>query len=215
MMARRTLVKICGLCSPEDASAASAIPGVTVVGVVLAPGPRHLELDEARKVLGDVPPHVSRAAVFVDPTVDEVERAIEVLGLRVVQLHGSETPEFCAAVNVPVVKTFRVGWGFDLSEIEPYRDLVLAVLLDSFVPGVAGGTGTTFRWDPSLRVSHPAMMIAGGLTPGNVADAMRIMRPTAVDVSSGVESRPRRKDPELMRAFVEAVRKADEEVGGP
>lgn len=212
MRADKTMVKICGVCRPCDAAAAAAIPGVTAVGVVLAPGPRHLELDHAREVLAEVPPHVSRTGVFVDPSHDEVMRAIDVLGLRAVQLHGSESPEFCAKIPVPVVKSFRVGWGFDLEAIDPYRGLVLAALLDCFTPEAAGGTGKAFPWDASLHFDEPVMAVAGGLTPGNVGEAMRIMRPTAVDVSSGVEWTSRRKDPELMRAFVEAVHRADEEM---
>lgn len=211
MTARRTRVKICGVCSYEDAAAAVAA-GANAVGVVLAGGPRHLELREAAEVLAAVPRSVTRIGVFVDPSAREVAEAVEVLRLRGVQLHGSESPAFCSTAWASVIKAFRVGEGFDPAVMEPYRDCIAAALLDTLVPGEAGGTGRTFRWDIALATGGPPVMLAGGLTPENVGEAIRRMRPYAVDVSSGVESSPRRKDHARMAAFVAAVRAADEEM---
>jgi phosphoribosylanthranilate isomerase len=179
---------------------------------VLAGGPRHLDPDEAREVLAGVPSSVTRVGVFVDPSAQEVAESVEMLRLRGVQLHGSESPEFCAAVWASVIKAFRVGEGFDPAVMEPYRDHVAAVLLDTLVPGAIGGTGRSFRWDSALSTGEPPVVLAGGLRPDNVGEAIRLMRPYAVDVSSGVESSPRHKDPALMAAFVAAVRAADEEL---
>lgn len=213
MSPHRTLVKICGVCSAEDASAA-AEAGADLIGVVLAPGPRQLSVGEARSVLDAVPRSVARVGVFVDPAVDDVAEVVEALGLDFVQLHGSESPEFCSRVFAPVAKAFRVGPGFDAREVEPYLDRVAFVVMDTLVPGIAGGTGRRFAWDPALRVSGPGFSIAGGLSPDNVGEAIRIMRPAVVDVSSGVEREVRVKDRERVRAFVAAVRAADEEVWG-
>ena len=208
MSAHRTLVKICGLCSAEDALAAAAA-GADAVGVVLAESPRRVGLDEAARILAHVPPSVARVGVFVDADPDEIRRAIEVLGLKTVQLHGSESPQLCGSLPARVIKAFRVGPGFDAAAVEPYRPYVAAVLLDGYAPGAAGGTGRTFDWDVARAVHDPALVLAGGLTPDNVAEAVRRVRPYVVDTSSGVESAPRVKDHARIRAFVAAVREAD------
>ena len=212
MTARGTHVKICGLCSAEDAAVA-AQAGADAVGVVLAGGSRHVDVSDARMVFADVPSFVVRVGVFVDPSADEIVEAIELLGLSVVQLHGRETPEFCAAVGAPVIKAFRVGDAFDPGEVEPYRRYVAAVLLDTLVPGKDGGTGRAFAWDAALMPEGMPVVLAGGLAPENVGEAIRVMRPHGVDVSSGVESSPRHKDPARVSAFVAAVRAADEQGG--
>lgn len=206
----RTRVKICGLCSPADAAAAVAA-GADAVGVVLAPSPRRVSLDEAFGVLADVPPFVWRVGVFVDADPSEVADAVARLGLHAVQFHGVEPPEDCAAAPVPVIKSFRVEPTFGAADIEPYRGKIAAALLDTFVPGAAGGTGKAFEWSAELAPAGIPTMVAGGLQPGNAALAVRAMRPFALDVSSGVERAQRCKDRDLMVAFVAAVREADKE----
>jgi phosphoribosylanthranilate isomerase len=207
----RTRFKICGLTRPRDAEAAVAA-GADAVGVIFAPSPRQLTLEEAAAVLSAVPPPVARVGVFVDAPYEFVARAVADLGLAAVQYCGAETPAVCAVAPAPAIKVFRVGTGFDVREIEPYRGQVAAVLLDTFVPDKHGGTSTTFAWDSITEPPGWApLFLAGGLTPGNVGAAIRTLSPFAVDVSSGVESAPGIKDHEKVRAFAVAVRAADTE----
>lgn len=206
----RTRIKICGLTRPEDAAAAVAA-GADAVGVVLAPSKRHVSVEQAAAILAEVPPCVARVGVFVDPGLEEVYEVVVRAGLQCVQLHGSESPAFCEAVGVPVAKTLRVGPGFDPTEAEAYRGAVGMLLLDTLVPGQAGGTGIAFDWS-AVTGALPAdvpIAVGGGLRPATVGSAIAALRPFAVDVSSGVESAPGIKDHELLRAFVAAVRFAD------
>lgn len=210
----RTRIKICGLTRPEDAAAAVS-SGADALGVVLAPSRRRVTLERAAEVLADVPPLVARVGVFVDAHADEVWEAVARLGLTVVQFHGDEAPETCAAAPVPVVKALKVGPGFDPAGAEQYRGSVAALLLDTLAAdGAAGGTGVAFCWD-DVAGRMPAwapVMLAGGLRPEDVAEAVRVLRPFAVDVSSGVESAPGIKDRREIERFVAAVRAADQEV---
>ncbi|HSQ21420.1 MAG TPA: phosphoribosylanthranilate isomerase [Coriobacteriia bacterium] len=210
----RTRIKICGLTRPEDAVVAVAA-GADALGVVLAPSRRQVTLDQAAAVFADVPPLVARIGVFVDARADDVWEAVARLGLSAVQYHGAEAPETCEVAPVPVIKALRVGPGFDASAADAYRDVVSALLLDTLVPGEQGGTGVAFDWnDVAERIPRwAAVILAGGLTPGNVGDGIRALRPYAVDVSSGVESAPGIKDHALIRSFCAAVRAADGEVG--
>ncbi|MDO8963267.1 MAG: phosphoribosylanthranilate isomerase [Coriobacteriia bacterium] len=208
----RTRVKICGLCSADDARAA-ARAGADALGVILVPGARRrVTSEEAAAVLADAPPFVARVGVFVDASADEIAEAVERIGLTHVQLHGAETPAFCAAMPVPAIKVFRVGPGFATSVLEPYRGAVTAILLDTLVEGEHGGTGHAFAWAdlPELPDLAP-VIVAGGLTPDSVGAAVRTLRPFAVDVSSGVEASMRVKDHDRIAAFVRAVRAADSE----
>jgi phosphoribosylanthranilate isomerase len=211
MTGSRTRVKVCGLTRAEDARAAVRA-GADALGVILAPGHwRSVTLEQAEAIFAEVPRDVVRVGVFVDASLDDVEAAVRRLGLREVQLHGSEDPDFCRALPGAVVKTFRVGSGFDPGELEAYRGAVAAVLLDALVEGAAGGTGKAF--DPALVRDLPdvaPVYVAGGLTPGGVGDVVRTMRPAGVDVSSGVEEGPGTKSAEKMEEFVAAVRAADD-----
>ncbi len=211
---RRTRIKICGLTRPADAAVAVAA-GADALGVVLAPSKRQVTVDEAAAVLADAPTLVARIGVFADAHADLVREAAARLGLAAVQFHGDEAPETCAAAPVPVIKAFRVGPGFDPAVIGPYRGGIAAVLLDTYVPGgERGGTGETFEWD-DIAGRLPAgipVVLAGGLRPDNVAEAVRVLAPFAVDVSSGVEHEPGIKDPALIGSFCAAVRAADLEV---
>lgn len=209
----RTRIKICGLTRPEDAAAAVAA-GADAVGVVLAPSKRRVTLEQAERVLAGVPASVCRIGVFVDAPVEEIRETAARLHLSAVQLHGTESPEECAAVGLAVAKAFRVGSDFDLRVVEAYRGVVSVVLLDTLVVGEQGGTGVAFDWsvlgDGLPDIARVA--IAGGLDPGNVAAAIRLFRPFGVDVSSGVESSPGVKDRRLIEEFVAVVRAADREV---
>jgi len=206
MTESRARVKVCGIMRAQDARAAVRA-GADALGVILAPGHlRSLTLDEAEAVFAEAPEGVMRVGVFVDQPLGFVAEAVKRLGLHEVQLHGAEDPDYCRAAPGSVVKTFRVGAGFDPAEIEAFRGAIAAVLLDTMVPGAAGGTGVTF--DHTLASGLPdvaPVYVAGGLTPGNVGDAVRLLRPAGVDVSSGVETAPGVKDADKMEDLVAAV----------
>jgi phosphoribosylanthranilate isomerase len=224
-------VKICGITTLPDARAAVEA-GADALGFMFYAGSkRAVGHAAAAEIIGHLPTGVTRVGVFVDPTVEEVRQAVDCCGLDVVQLHGEESPEFCARIgrsmkpdvlragvarrgqgldrNVAVIKAFRMRDRESLAGLAAYRACA-AWLLDSFVAGEAGGTGTGFSWELALAAQaagHP-IILAGGLTPENVLEAVRQVGPYGVDVSSGVESAPGRKEPGKMRAFVSAAKRA-------
>ena len=205
----RTRIKICGLTRAEDVAAAVAA-GADAVGFVLAASPRRVTPAQAALAAAVAPPPVARIGVFVDPTLYEVEEAVETIGLTAVQLCGCESPEFVSAVSVPVIKVIAVGTDFGFEEAEPYRGNAAALLLDTLVPGKAGGTSQTFHWQSLGETpGWVPFFVAGGLTPDNVAECIATLRPYAVDVSSGVESAPGIKDHDKIDRFCAAVRDAD------
>jgi phosphoribosylanthranilate isomerase len=212
-----TEIKFCGLTRPEDANAAVAL-GARYVGVIFAGGPRLLTRDRAAEVLAEVPRSVSRVGVFSDQGASEIANAARVLGLEVVQLHAGFDSERIAALREvfegEIWSVCRVQ-GSTLPE--SFRDLCTwsdAVLLDAFVPGALGGTGRTLDW-PALAgavgialgrgADAARVVLAGGLRPENVAQAIAALSPAVVDVSSGVESIAGIKDHDRMRAFRDAV----------
>lgn len=208
-----TRIKVCGFTRPEDVLDALDA-GVRAFGVVLAPSKRQVTLERAAEIFAPLPAGVMRVGVFVDADPREVAEAAARLSLTLVQLHGSESPEYCDAVGVPVMKALRVGPGFDPAEAERYRGSVTALLLDTLVPGEQGGTGVPFDWR-QLAGRMPRVapaVVAGGLRPDNVGEMIRVLRPLGVDVSSGVESSPGVKDARLIREFIAAVEAADLEV---
>ncbi len=206
----RTRIKVCGLTHAEDVACA-VDAGADALGVILyADSPRTIGLHRAEEILSAAPPFVTRVGVFVDAPEDLVHRAVRRLHLSCLQFHGQESPARCAAATVPVMKAVRVGSKFDEMSLEPYRGHVAAVLLDTYDSHRHGGTGTTFSWRSVRGFSaRTVVVLAGGLTAYNVADAIVAVRPFAVDVSSGVESSPGIKDHEAIHEFCEAVRTAD------
>lgn len=208
---RRTRIKICGLTSAEDVAAAVAC-GADGVGFVLAPSARRVTAEQAAAAGIAAPPPVARIGVFVEPELAEVERAVAIAGLTAVQLCGDVSPEFCSVVPVPSIRVLPVGPDFDWHDAEAYRGHVAALLLDTHVPGMAGGTAKTFNWHGVGAIpAWASCFVAGGLTPDNVGGAIAALRPFAVDVSSGVESAPGVKDHRAIEALCAAVRAADEE----
>ncbi len=206
----RTRIKICGITSAQDAGAAVAA-GADAVGVILAESVRQVSIDEAEQILAAIPPPIARVGVFVDAAPRHVFDAIARLRLAAVQFSGTETPEDCSRMPVPVLKAVHVGPDFSWADAEAYRGCVSAILLDTAVGDKRGGTGRAFAWSTVAPVPDGlTVFLAGGLNPINVATAIGEIRPFAVDVSSGVEERLRHKDPDKMHAFVAAVRAADE-----
>jgi phosphoribosylanthranilate isomerase len=201
-------VKVCGITNAEDGVMAAQL-GAAAIGLVFWPGsPRFVDRAMARRIVEALPSFVLRVGVFVDQSLDMMTRTSEDVGLDVIQLHGSERPEMVACLPRRVIKAFRVGGDSILDEIRPYESA--GILLDTKDEVLSGGTGKTFDWQAAqqVRARVPFLVLAGGLTPENVSAAIKTVGPDAVDVSSGVESTPGRKDAKKLKAFVEAVRGA-------
>jgi phosphoribosylanthranilate isomerase len=200
-------IKICGIRDASDAGVASSA-GADAVGFILAPAKRHIDLDQVRAIAAGLPPFVTTVGVFVNAPPAEVDRIAGALRLGAVQLHGDEPPEACAYLRDRghiVIKALRVRDRLDEASLSRYH-AASALLLDTYVEGAAGGTGQTFRWELAAGLSRRfRIILAGGLTPGNVAAALETLRPYGVDVTSGVETEGQ-KDPAKVRAFVERVR---------
>jgi len=208
----RTRIKICGITNAADAALAVAA-GADAVGVIFAPSPRQVTVEQAAAALAGMPFPVARVGVFVDPSVKEVAEAVEACDLTAVQLSGHESPEVCDSISVHVLKAIHIGTDFDSQGAEPYRGHAAALLLDTLVPGKVGGTSQAFNWlTLGVLPGWAPSFVAGGLNPSNVAACIASLRPFAVDVSSGVEASPGIKDPDKIIAFCAAVRDADQEV---
>ena len=200
-------IKICGITSREDALGACEA-GADALGFIFWQGSkRYVDPDEAKKIVKVLPPFVTIVGVFVDESHDKISEIVDLVGLDAVQLHGTESPEFCAAVKRPVIKAFRVTGEEVVSELSRYS--VSAYLLDTYREGVLGGTGKTFNWDIARKATPSGRVIlAGGLTPENIADAVRQVGPYGIDVSSGVEMSEGKKDMDRVRLFIESARAA-------
>lgn len=194
-------VKICGITRRDDAEHAIAC-GADALGLVFYQGsPRCVSLQQARRIVDGLPPFVTLVGLFVNAAEETIHEAIEVCGLNAVQLHGDEPPAACRISSVKVIKALRVRSAATLEQIEAYQ--TSAILLDAWDPDRYGGSGRSFDWQLATTVaSRKALVLAGGLTPDNVAEAVRTVRPYAVDVSSGVELRPGIKDPSRVADFI-------------
>jgi phosphoribosylanthranilate isomerase len=201
-------VKICGITSVGDAEEAVEA-GADMLGLMFYPGsPRHITEELAQAIERRLPPFIIRVGVFADQEPEDVYSAMHKCGLNLLQFHGRETPEYCRQFGMMTIKAFRIRAAASLKEIPPYQ--TDAYLLDSYVAGKAGGTGETFNWELAVEAGKlgKPIFLAGGLTPENVAEAVQRVHPFGVDVSSGVEQSPGKKDPKKMRAFIAAVRSA-------
>lgn len=205
----RTRVKICGITRVEDARAAAAA-GADAIGLVFyRPSPRYVEPERARDIALRTPPFVATVAVFVNPSREEVEQVIGECGVTLLQFHGDESPEFCAGFSRPYIKAARIRPGLDLIKyLAPYT-AARAWMLDAFHADLWGGTGDAFDWSLVPEGVAKPVILSGGLTINNVADAVRRVRPYAVDVSSGVEISKGIKDAGRIAAFIGAVKRED------
>jgi phosphoribosylanthranilate isomerase len=202
-------VKICGIRRPEDALAAVRA-GADALGFNFWPGSkRHVPPSEAARIVAGLPPSVTAVGVFVNASRDEILEAIRASGVGAAQLHGDEAPEACAGLPVRVVKAVRIASGADVERIAAFRDAgVETFLLDTPSAGF-GGSGATFDWSLAASAGRfGRVVLAGGLTSRNVAEAIRAARPWGVDVASGVEVAPGVKDAAEMGRFVAAARSA-------
>ena len=204
-----TKVKICGITNLADAQAAVAA-GADALGFnFYERSPRFISLSQANEISRQLAPFVMRVGLFVNAPEELVLRAIRECGLTMLQFHGDEAPEFCAQFGLMSMKAFRMRGPETLKEIPKYQ--TDAWLLDAYSPAAFGGTGEKFNWDLAVEVQKlgKPVFLAGGLTAENVAEAIRKVRPFGVDVSSGVESAPGKKDHAKVKAFIDAVRQAD------
>lgn len=198
-------IKICGITRLEDAQAASEL-GVDALGFVFyGKSPRYIEPAKAAAIIRQLPDSISAVGLFVNPTQQQIDEVLKDCPLDIIQLHGDESADFCRAQTLPVMKAIAVSCADDLVRATSYG---CAVLLDAKAPAsVFGGTGKSFDWSLLHDFAHPyPLILAGGLNPGNVAEALAVRQWFAVDVSSGVETSPGLKDAGKMQAFVAAVR---------
>jgi phosphoribosylanthranilate isomerase len=207
-MSYRPRVKICGITRPQDGLEA-ARQGADAVGLVFyARSPRAVTPAQAKAILRALPPFITSVGLFVDAQPGEVQAVLEQVALDVLQFHGDEEESYCARFGRPFIKAVRMRPGTDLHAVARTYASAQGLLLDTYVPGTAGGTGMAFDWTRIPRELSKPIVLAGGLTPDNVAEALAMARPYAVDVSGGVEAARGIKDAAKMAAFVRAVNHA-------
>jgi len=204
-----TAVKICGITRVEDGLAA-AYAGAHAIGLVFHPAsPRSVTLERAREIVQRLPPFVTAVALFVNPDPETVHAVLREVDVQLLQFHGDEPPQFCGQFDTAYIKAVRMAPGTDLLQYAARYQGAKALLLDAFNNSVYGGSGHVFDWRTVPRALPLPLVLAGGLTVQNVAQAVRTVRPWAVDVSSGVEREKGIKDPDQIAAFIRGARDAD------
>lgn len=206
----RTRVKICGLTREQDVEAAVGAGADALGFVFYGPSPRNVSIAKAVELVKGLPPYVTSVALFVNAAADEIARVVDEVGIDLLQFHGDEPPEFCDTHERPWMRALRMR-----PEVDPLAEAgrfgaARGLLLDAYRPGVPGGTGETFDWARIPADLASRIVLAGGLTPSNVRQAVRQVRPYGVDVSGGVESDKGIKDAEKIKAFIEEVRHAEQ-----
>lgn len=205
----RTRIKICGLRDVPTALEA-AQSGADAIGLVFySASSRAIAPDAARQIVAELPAFVASVALFLDADASDVRHVIHQVSPNLLQFHGSESPEFCRSFDMPYMRAVPMAGETKLTDwFSQYAD-ARALLLDGHAPGEAGGSGQSFDWNQSLPGDGPPIILAGGLQPDNVAQAIRTARPYGVDVSSGVESARGVKDKNKIQAFIDAVHRVD------
>ena len=201
-------IKICGITNSEDASAALE-SGADALGFVFYPkSPRSITPQIAKSIISSLPPFVTTVGVFVDENISSLNKVVADTGLDIVQLHGSESPEYCNLAK-KVIKAIRIKELSDLALLNEYK-AASAFLLDTYSPAVIGGTGQVFNWEIAVEAKKLGRIIlAGGLNPDNIEEAVKVVQPYGIDVSSGVEgSKKGKKDHKKLRLFIERARAA-------
>jgi phosphoribosylanthranilate isomerase len=202
-------IKICGITRSEDALAA-VTAGADAIGLVFyPPSPRNVSIDQAATIAADLPPFVTTVGLFVNADADWISQVVREVGIDLIQFHGDECADYCASHGRPWIRALRMKEGLNLGEQMTVFANARGVLLDAYRPGIPGGTGETFDWSRIPATLTQPIILAGGLRPDNVADAVRQVKPYAVDVSGGVESSPGIKDADKMHRFVAQVRQAN------
>jgi phosphoribosylanthranilate isomerase len=206
----RTRVKICGITRESDAQAAVEC-GADAIGLVFyPPSPRFVSLEQASAIAAALPPFVTTVGLFVNADAQTIAEAVACAGLDLIQFHGNECPDYCAQHGRPWIRALRMKEDLDLLQSAEAFSAGRGLLLDAYRAGIPGGTGQTFDWARIPDELAGRIVLAGGLDADNVGDAVRRVRPYAVDVSGGVESAPGIKDPRKIARFVEAVRIGEE-----
>ena len=200
----RTRVKICGITQRQDAEFAIEMGADSLGLVFYSPSPRAVSIAQAKQIVEGLPPFVSIVALFVDAEASDVYACIEALPTAILQFHGDETALYCEQFARPYMKAIRMKQNIDLLEITNVYRSATAILLDSYQAGMPGGTGHVFDWSLIKTIDKP-LILAGGLTPENVASAITQVKPYAVDVSGGVESAKGIKDKYKITAFMQEV----------
>ena len=203
-MVNMVKVKICGITNPDDALAAAEY-GANALGFVFyEKSPRYVTPQSVAKIINELPPFVMTVGVFVNENSSKIKEIMQITGLNIVQLHGDESREMCN-IWPRVIKAFRMREFTDLERLKDYN--VSAYLLDAYDPNIPGGTGQAFNWDIALEADKLGKVIlAGGLNPDNIAEAVKRVLPYAVDVSSGVEKEKGKKDMDKMKLFIERAK---------
>ncbi|MDY6861408.1 MAG: phosphoribosylanthranilate isomerase [Thermodesulfobacteriota bacterium] len=206
-----TRIKICGITSINDAICASEC-GADALGFVFYPkSPRHIDIKKAASIMKELPPFINRAGLFVNPFNEEIFKVLDSCDIDIIQLHGNESPEFCEGLPKRVIKAIRIKDASTLNLISKYNNCS-GILLDTFSSYSYGGTGKTFSWDMAKEVSKKrSIILAGGLNEKNIKNAIIEVKPYGVDISSGVESSPGRKDYKKIKNFITIVRMTDYE----
>ncbi|PKL51617.1 MAG: phosphoribosylanthranilate isomerase [Nitrospira bacterium HGW-Nitrospira-1] len=203
-----TKIKICGITNLDDARAAIDFGADALGFVFFKESPRAISPKKAAAIIAKLPVFITTVGVFVDEPRAEIQKTVEETGIDVIQLHGEESPEACR-LSRRVIKGIRVKSLESLEPLARYRNIVSAFLLDTFEPHMSGGTGRVFNWDIAVEAKNLGRIIlAGGLTPENISEAIRQVKPYAVDVSSGVELVKGEKDHQKMRLFIERAKGA-------
>jgi len=202
-------IKVCGITDYEDARLSVGL-GADALGFIFAASPRKITLEKARSIIDILPPFVQTVGVFVNESPDTIRRVMKFCGLDLVQLHGHEPPDACRELMPHSIKAFRLKDESSLLDIPAYAGKVRAILFDTYSERKMGGTGKTFDWRLALKGRGEGLpvILSGGLTPSNIAEAVSTVRPYAVDVNSGVEERPGKKDPVLLKNFMKAIGRA-------
>lgn len=204
----KTRVKICGITSATDARAATQA-GCDAVGLVFyRPSPRYVSVEQAKDIVFSLPPFVAAVGLFVNASESEISTVLSQVRLDLLQFHGEETPAECSRYGIPYIKAVRVREGTNLLQYAAAYGDARALLLDTYKEGTAGGTGEVFDWNMIPGNIPKPVILAGGLSPENVADAIRRVRPFAVDVSGGVEKSKGIKDAAQIAAFMQGVQDA-------
>ena len=199
-------VKVCGITECEDALMAVKL-GAGALGFIFAPSPRRILPEKVRSIISAIPPFVKTVGVFVNEEAAAIRELINYCGLDLVQLHGDEPPDFCRALMPYTIKAVRIRGDSGPPMCSAYQTNVRALLLDTYVKDKAGGTGKTFDWQLAIKIKEVGipLILSGGLGPGNIEEAIRVVRPYAVDVNSGVEDRPGKKSYRMMKELMEKV----------
>lgn len=200
-----TKIKICGITNMEDAQAAAEYGADALGFIFYKESKRYVDPQVAKSIISSLPPFITTVGVFVNQGMDEISQIKEATGIQVAQLHGDETPEFVSSLPIDVIKVIRVKDKSDLDKVAQYS--AQAILFDTYSDKEYGGTGESFDWEILNNLSsEKKVILSGGLNPENVLEAVQIVRPYAVDVSSGVEDTPGKKDHTKIKKFIEAIK---------